>query len=73
VARRLEWLGVAEVVLPRHLTELRLRRAVERVLGDPGYRERARTRAAEIAGLDGVRRAADIVEAAFRTNAPVLV
>ncbi len=72
VARRLEWLGVAEVVLPRHLTESRLRRAVERVLGDPGYRERARTRAAEIAGLDGVGRAADIVEEAFRTNRPVL-
>jgi UDP:flavonoid glycosyltransferase YjiC (YdhE family) len=72
VARRLEWLGLAEVVLPRHLTAPRLRRAVERVLGDPGYRTRARERAAEIARLDGVGRAADIVERAFRTNEPVL-
>jgi UDP:flavonoid glycosyltransferase YjiC (YdhE family) len=72
VARRLEWLGVGEVVLPRHLTASRLRRSVERVLGDPGYRERARARAAEIASLDGVGRAADIVEEAFRTNRPVL-
>jgi zeaxanthin glucosyltransferase len=72
VARRLEWLGLAEVVLPRQLTSSRLRRAIERVLGDPGYRERARARAAEIASLDGVGRAADIVEEAFRTNRPVL-
>jgi UDP:flavonoid glycosyltransferase YjiC (YdhE family) len=72
VARRLEWLGVAEVVLPRHSTAPRLRQAVERVLGDPGYRARARQRAAEITSLDGVGRAADIVEEAFRTNRPVL-
>jgi zeaxanthin glucosyltransferase len=72
VARRLEWLGLAEVVLPKELTAARLRQAVERVLGDPGYRGRARERAAEIARLDGVGRAADIVEEAFRTNSPVL-
>jgi zeaxanthin glucosyltransferase len=72
VARRLEWLGVAELVLPRHSTAPRLRQAVERVLGDPGYRVRARERAAEIASLDGVGRAADIVEEAFRTKSPVL-
>ena len=72
VARRLEWLGLADVVLPRHLTVARLRQAVERVLSDPGYRTRARERAAEIAGLDGVGRAADIMEQAFRTNQPVL-
>jgi MGT family glycosyltransferase len=72
VARRMEWLGLAEVVLPRQLTASRLRRAIELVLGDPGYRERARARAAEIASLDGVGRAADIAEEAFRTNRPVL-
>jgi len=72
VARRLEWLGLGEVVLPRQLAAVRLRHAVERVLGDPGYRNRARARAAEIADLDGVRRAADIVDAAFRTRQPVL-
>jgi len=71
VARRLEWLGVAEVVLPRQATAGRMRGAVARVLGDPGYRTRARTRAAEIARLDGLVRAADIVEEAFGTNAPV--
>jgi zeaxanthin glucosyltransferase len=72
VARRLEWLGVAEVVLPSRLTVSRLRTSISRVMGEPGYRERARLRAAEIGALDGVRRAADIVEEAFRTGRPVL-
>ena len=72
VARRLEWLGVAEVVLSSRLTAPRLRRAIERVLGEPGYRERARELAGQIAGVDGVVRAADIVEEAFRTGRPVL-
>lgn len=73
VARRLEWLGLAEVVTPRRLTAARLRHAVTRVLGHPGYRDRARARAAEIAAVDGVARAADIVEEAFRTGRPVTV
>jgi UDP:flavonoid glycosyltransferase YjiC (YdhE family) len=72
VARRLQWLGLAEVVLPRQLTASRLRQAVERVLGNHGYRERADERAREIAGLDGVHRAADVVEEAFHTKSPVL-
>lgn len=72
VARRLEWLGLGEVVPPRRLTAARLRRAVVRVRDDPGYRARARERAAEIAALDGIGRAADIVEQAFRTGCPVL-
>jgi MGT family glycosyltransferase len=72
VARRLEWLGLAEVVLPRQMTVERVRQAVERVLGDPVFRERARERSREIANLDGLNRAADIVEKAFYTRAPVL-
>lgn len=71
VARRLEWLGLAEVVLPRHLTAVRLKQAVDRVSGDPGYRARAKERAREIARLNGVARAADIIEEAFRTGRPV--
>ena len=72
VARRLEWLGVAEVVLPGQLTATRLRQAVERVLSNPDYRIRARKRAEEIAASDGVGMAADIVEQAFRSREPVL-
>lgn len=72
VARRLEWLGLAEVVLPRQMTVERVRQAVERVLEDPSYRERARERSREIANLDGLNHAADIVEKAFYTRAPVI-
>ncbi len=72
VARRLEWLGVAEVVPPNRLTVSRLRTAISRVTDDPGYRERAHLRAAEIRELAGVRRAADIIEEAFRTGQPIL-
>lgn len=71
VARRLEWLGLAQVVLPRHLTAARLRQAIARVLGDSGYRERARQRADEIARTGGVAKAADIIDEAFRTGKPV--
>ena len=71
VARRLEWLGLGEVVLPGQLTTTRLRQAVERVLRDPDCRIRARARAAEISEINGVGIAADIIEQAFRSRAPV--
>lgn len=71
VARRLEWLGLAKVVLPRQLTASRLRRAVSHILGNSSYRTQAQKRAGEIAKTDGVTMAADIVEEAFRTGAPV--
>jgi zeaxanthin glucosyltransferase len=72
VASRLEWLGVAEVVQPRRLSVERLRAAVERVLGDPSYREKARRLQEEIHRVQGVSRAADLVEQAFATRRPVL-
>ena len=72
VASRLEWLGVAEVIQPNRLSAPRLRAALERVLGDPRYREKARRHQAEIAGLDGVRRAAEIAEEALTTRHAVL-
>lgn len=72
VARRLEWLGLAEVVLLGQLTVPRLRQAITRVLTEPGYRQRAEQRAAEITAINGLRMAADIVEQGFSTKAPVL-
>jgi MGT family glycosyltransferase len=72
VASRLEWLGVAEVVQPRKLSAERLRAAVQRVLRDPSYREKARRLQEEIHRVQGVARAADIVEEAFATRKPVL-
>jgi len=72
VASRLEWLGVAEVVPSGKLTPARLRPAIERVLNNPSYREKARTFQKQIAQETGVQRAADIVEQAVTTREPVL-
>ena len=69
VASRLEWLGVAEVVPPKKLTAPRLRAALEIVLGDPAYRAKARELSEKIRALDGVKRAADLVEHAFQQRA----
>jgi MGT family glycosyltransferase len=72
VASRLEWLGVAETVVPRRLSVQRLGAAVQRVLREPGYRARARRYQEEIARLDGLALAADLVEQAISTGRPVL-
>ena len=72
VASRLEYLGVAEVVHPSRLTVPRLRAAVEKVLSEPRYRQNARTRQEEIRAVNGVARAADLIEHAVRSRRPVL-
>ena len=64
-AARLRHAGVAEIV-PRHLLGPRsLGRAIDRVLGDAGYRMRADMVCDEIARAGGVRRAADLAEQAL--------
>jgi UDP:flavonoid glycosyltransferase YjiC (YdhE family) len=61
-AARADWAGVG-VRLPRRLLGPRtLRLAVERALGDPGMRGRARAAAAWIAANDGARTAARELE-----------
>jgi MGT family glycosyltransferase len=72
VASRLEWLGVAEVVQPRRLSAGRLRAAVQKVLGEPRYRENAHRRGEEIRKVNGVSWAADLVEEACCTRRAVL-
>jgi zeaxanthin glucosyltransferase len=72
VASRLEWLGVAEVVAPPRLSVQRLGAAIERVLREPAYREKARRYQQEIAHLNGLARAADIVDQAICVRKPVL-
>jgi MGT family glycosyltransferase len=72
VASRLAWLGVAEVVPLPKLSPARLRAAIESVLRDSGYREKARQFQKEIAMTNGVERAATIIERAIETRAPVL-
>jgi len=72
VASRLDWLGVAEVVQPRKLSVARLRAAIEKVLGDPRYRENASRRQEEIRRMSGLTHAGDLVEEAFSSRRPVL-
>jgi hypothetical protein len=72
VASRLEWLGVAEVVASSRLSVQRLGAAIERVLGEPAYREKAQRYQREIAHLNGLARAADIVDRAISVRKPVL-
>ena len=72
VASRLEWLGVAEVIQPSHLTVSRLRARVRRVLSEPHYRASAQRWKAEIARAEGLSQAANIVERAMESRQPVL-
>lgn len=72
VASRLEWLGVARVVPPARLTVRRLRAGVGSVLTQGHYRARAEHWKAEIACVDGLELAADIIERAIETRQPVL-
>lgn len=69
-AARLSYRGVAEIVPRARLSAERLKRAVETVLGDPGYRLRAATIGADIATAGGVSRAADLAETLVRDTAP---
>ena len=71
VASRLEWLGVAEVVAPSRLSVPRLDAAIERVLHEPAFREKARRYQQKIAHLNGLSRAADIVDQAVSLRKPV--
>lgn len=72
VAARLAWLGAGQLVPLAGLRADRLRKAVQQVLTEPRYRERAVHIQRQIQALDGVRRAADITEQALNTRQPVL-
>lgn len=71
-AARIEWIGAGERIHPDRLTVDRLRAAVQRVLTTPSYRMQAARLQQAIASAGGVRRAADVVEAATQTRGPVL-
>ncbi|MEU1241660.1 glycosyltransferase [Micromonospora parva] len=71
VAARLTYLGAGEFIPVHKVTPARLRAAIDTVSGDPAYRAKAQHYKRRIAELDGVRRAADIAEEAFRTRRPV--
>jgi MGT family glycosyltransferase len=71
VAARLAWTGAGEVVRLSRLTVGRLHTAIERVLTEDSYRQRAAALQRAIAKCGGVHTAADIAEQAIRTGKPV--
>jgi MGT family glycosyltransferase len=54
--------GVGLRVPPRHCTPARIRASVERVLGDPSFRENARRLGRELAGHRGAAEGAELLE-----------
>jgi UDP:flavonoid glycosyltransferase YjiC (YdhE family) len=71
VAARVAWSGVGINLRTARPGEARLRRAVKEVLADGRYRTRARAMAAEMAGYDAPRRAAELLERLIATGRPV--
>ena len=61
-AARIEWRGVGRSVHIKRLTVARLRTAIEQVLAGPSYRENARRLQREIAGLNPLERAIEVIE-----------
>ena len=72
VGARVAWLGAGQIVPLAGLTANRLRKAIQQVLTEPCFRERAKEVQNQIQALDGVRLAADIAEQALNSRQPVL-
>ncbi len=72
VSARAKHIGVAEFVPVRRASARKLRELIRTVCSTPSYRQNAEKLQDTIRGLNGVNRAADIVEEAFRTGRPVL-
>jgi MGT family glycosyltransferase len=72
VAARVAWSGCGAVVPLKRASVPRLRAAIDRVWGNPTYRQNAQRLQQAIASSGGVARAADIVEQAVSTGQPVL-
>ena len=72
IASRVQAAGAGVVLAPRACTPDRVRRAVERVIGDPSYATRARALAENFGRLDGPAEAARLLSmlAASRTQLP---
>jgi MGT family glycosyltransferase len=67
-AQRVVEAGAALRISPGRCSPKRLRAAVERLLSDPNYRENAKGLAQILKGLNGPRKAAELIEAQFPTS-----
>jgi zeaxanthin glucosyltransferase len=72
IAQRIAWTGTGTGVPLGTLTVERLRDAVQGVLTGPSYRMAALHLQEEIQQVNGLDRAADLVESVIHTGAPVL-
>jgi zeaxanthin glucosyltransferase len=70
VAARIAYHGVGEFVEEDDLTAERLLQVIQRVLNNPGYREKARYFQKVIAQTQGLDLAADLIETAFDKSQP---
>lgn len=68
VARRVEWLGVGEVLKPGQVTAQKVRGLIEKLLMDSRYRAAARRCRDQLKENPGVVRAAEIVEESLKTG-----
>ena len=68
-ARRAAALGLARVVPFQRVSVKRLIAELDRVLTAPGYAEKARAMADDLAKIDGAARAAEVLIACVRGNA----
>jgi len=65
---RVKWTKTGQVIPIAHLSSSRLRSAIQRVLSDARYAQNARQMQRAIRAVGGVKRAADVIEAAIRTG-----
>jgi zeaxanthin glucosyltransferase len=72
IAQRIAWTGTGTMLPLETLTVERLRDALKGVLADPSYRTAALHLQQEIQQVNGLDRAADLVESVIHTGAPVL-
>lgn len=72
IAARIAWTGVGEFLLPSQLTVSKLRKAIQKVLGENSYKQNAFRLQEAIRCSGGVRQAADIIEKAVVTRSPVI-
>ena len=72
VAVRIVWSGAGEMVSLRGLSARKLHAAIQKVLTNLSYKENALRLQAACRASGGVKKAADIVEAAIATRQPVL-
>lgn len=71
VAKRVEWLGMGEVIPVAKVTTKKLRAKLDQMLADSSYKERCLEYQAKLGEFDGLTKAAEIAEQAFLTKRPV--